>query len=100
MGLQIGLDVRSRDAQRHAMLLQEAMDFVPGFEAHQPPHLTLMKHTGPIGLDGDGLELRPRQVRPFILQRRGDVIGKIDGDLHGSKTDCTSADRSPVSSER
>jgi hypothetical protein len=56
MSLQIGLDVRSRDAQRHAMLLQEAMDFVSGFEAHQPPHLTLVKHTGPVGLDSDGLK--------------------------------------------
>ena len=56
MSLEICLNVRRRYAERHAVLLQEAMDFVSGLVAHQPPHLTLMKHTGPIGLDSGGLE--------------------------------------------
>jgi len=38
------------------MLLQEAMDFVSGFEIHQPPHLTLVEHTGSVRLDSDCLE--------------------------------------------
>ena len=56
MRLQIGFDVRRRDAERHAMLLEETMDFVSGLEAHQAPHLTLMKHTSPIRLDRDGFQ--------------------------------------------
>jgi hypothetical protein len=56
MSPQIGLDIRSGDAQRHAMLLQQAMNLISCYETHQPPHLTLVGDTGPVGLDSDRLE--------------------------------------------
>ena len=82
MSLQIGLNVGRGDAEGHAVLLQEGVNFVTCFETLQPPHLTLVEGTRSVRLDGDRLKRTLRQILPLALQRGSDVLREVDGDLH------------------
>jgi hypothetical protein len=66
------------------MFLQERMDLLPDLIAEQPSNLALMEPACPVRFNGDRLERPSRHVLSLALQRGGDVLGKVDSDLHNA----------------
>lgn len=64
------------------MVLQKAMDLIPGAQAEKTTDLSLREPVRPISFQGQTLQRFARKVRPPRFQLMGNVFWKVDGNLH------------------
>ena len=76
---------------------QEAVDFVAGFKAEEPPPIGLVEMTRPVLLGRQGLQRPAREIVARVTHSAGDIVGDLHGHFRAPPASCPRAGSTVIS---
>jgi hypothetical protein len=78
----LAFEVINRVLERNAVLLQESIEFVTGWNLQQHAELMRGDPVGPVRIDGQRLERRSRRIPSFLGELADGVVREVQPNLH------------------